>query len=184
MRLIKSPIPGCYEIHPVIFNDERGSFVKTFHADFFSSHGLVSHFVEEYYSHSLQGVLRGLHFQLPPREHEKVVYCVSGEVFDVVVDLRRGSPSYGMFETFILNADKANMVYIPAGLAHGFYALTRATMMYKVSSLYSPAHDTGILWNSLTIPWPDRNPIISKRDSRFPAFRDFDNPFRYKTEHP
>jgi dTDP-4-dehydrorhamnose 3,5-epimerase len=183
MRLIKSSIPGCYEIHPAIFQDERGSFVKTFHTDFFSTNGLESRFVEEYHSHSLRGVLRGLHFQLPPQEHVKVVYCVSGEVFDVVVDLRLGSPAYGKFETFTLNADKANMVYIPAGLAHGFYALTKAIMMYKVSTLYSSAHDTGILWNSLEIPWPDRNPILSKRDSQFSAFKDFVNPFRYKTEH-
>jgi dTDP-4-dehydrorhamnose 3,5-epimerase len=111
---------------------------------------------------------------LPPKEHTKIVYCVQGSVQDVVVDLRIQSPTYGKFEVFSLSAEKANMVYIPIGLAHGFEVLSEtAIMMYKVSSVYSPEHDTGILWNSVNIPWQTRNPIISQRDQSFIEFPNF-----------
>lgn len=109
-----------------------------------------------------------------------MVYCVYGKVFDVVVDLRVGSPTFGEFETFELSAEKANMIYIPRGLAHGFYVLSEhAIMMYKVSTVYSPEHDTGILWNSVGIPLRDENPFISKRDSEFLPLKDFKSPFIY-----
>ncbi len=143
--LKNSKIPGCFEITPQIFKDERGMFVKTFHKDVFKEHGLETGFVEEYYSFSCKGVLRGLHFQLPPKDHVKLVYCVSGEVLDAVVDLRVGSPTYGQFELFEVSAEKANMIYIPKGLAHGFYVESEnAIMMYKVTTVYSPDHDTGL----------------------------------------
>lgn len=180
MNLIDTPIPGCYEIVPKILKDERGFFVKTFHRDIFQEKGLETRFVEAYYSFSHRGVLRGLHFQTPPMEHAKLVYCVAGDVVDVVVDLRTDSPAYGRFVTFDLKAEEANMVYIPPGLAHGFYVVSEsALMMYNVTSVYSPGHDTGILWNSLGIPWPDENPIISPRDRGFVPFSEFDSPFRY-----
>jgi len=176
-----SKIPSCFEIIPEVFKDERGTFVKTFHEGVFKKNSLETNFAEEYYSFSCKGVLRGLHFQLPPVEHVKLVYCVSGKVLDAVVDLRVGSPTYGEFETFELSAEKANMIYIPKGLAHGFYVLSEsAIMMYKVTTVYSPEHDTGILWNSVGIPWPDEKPIISKRDSEFIAFKDFKSPFVYQ----
>jgi dTDP-4-dehydrorhamnose 3,5-epimerase len=176
-------IPGCYELQPNAFKDERGFFIKTFHRDVFEYNGLETNFVEEYYSFSHKGVLRGLHFQLPPMDHVKLVYCVYGRVLDVIVDLRVGSPTYGDFEIFELSDEQANMVYIPKGLAHGFYVLSEsAIMMYKVSTVYSPEHDTGILWNSIGIPWPDEKPIISKRDSEFLAFKDFKSHFSYQNE--
>ena len=121
LQLNPSKIPGCYEIQPAVFKDERGHFVKVFHEDTFKRHHLETDFTEEYYSVSLKNVLRGLHFQLPPKDHTKMVYCVEGEVIDVVVDLRIGSPTYGEFELFQLSAEKANIIYIPPGLAHGFW---------------------------------------------------------------
>lgn len=180
MQISETKIPGCYEITPKVFKDERGNFVKTFHEEIFKSHSLETHFAEEYYSVSHQNVLRGLHFQLPPQDHVKMVYCVFGEVVDAVVDLRLGSPTYGKFETFELSAEKANLIYIPPGLAHGFYAKSQtAIMMYKVSTVYSPECDTGILWNSVGIAWKSDNPIISKRDNSFVPFSEFESPFTY-----
>ena len=181
MQITETNIPGCYEITPRIFKDRRGSFVKTFHQEIFSDRQLETNFAEEYYSISVQNVLRGLHFQLPPQEHTKIVYCVRGQVIDAVVDLRVGSPTYGKFETFDVNADKANIIYIPPGLAHGFYVTSKtAIMMYKVSTVYSPQEDTGILWNSVGISWPSTNPIMSKRDGSFLTFSEFESPFIYQ----
>jgi dTDP-4-dehydrorhamnose 3,5-epimerase len=177
----KTKIEDCYELQPKIFNDKRGIFVKTFHKNFFRKNNLVTEFSEEYYSYSECGVLRGLHFQIPPMDHTKIVYCLSGEVQDVVVDLREGSPTFGEYEIFDLNSTKRNMIYIPSGLAHGFYVTgSHALVMYKVTSVYSPQHDGGILWNSLNIPWLAKNPIISERDTNFPAFSEFKSPFIYK----
>lgn len=180
IQLKDTTIKGCYEITPRIQQDQRGFFVKTFHKDIFASQKLVTEFTEEYYSVSHKGVLRGLHFQTPPADHIKMVYCVLGEVMDVVVDLRIGSPTYGQYASFELTAKKANMIYIPKGLAHGFYVTSeQAILMYKVTTVYSPEHDTGIRWNSVGIPWPDTAPIISRRDNSFGEFADFISPFRY-----
>jgi len=174
-------IPGCFELAPRKMEDGRGSFVKTFHQDAFEAQGLGTGWREEYYSVSHKGVLRGLHFQLPPHDHVKLVYCVSGTVFDAVLDMRVGSPAYGRYATLELSAAKANMLFIPKGLAHGFYTLSEdAIMMYKVSTVYAPAADAGVLWNSAGIPWPENAPVISARDSSFPLFAEFAaNPFRY-----
>jgi dTDP-4-dehydrorhamnose 3,5-epimerase len=118
---------------------------------------------------------------MPPMDHVKMVYCVHGEVLDVVVDLRKGSPSFGTYELFELNDEKANIIYIPKGVAHGFYVLSQqAIMVYHVSTVYSPQHDSGILWNSLDIPWPDQNPIVSERDQRLIPFSKFISPFVFE----
>lgn len=177
-----TPIPGCFEIFPKVFKDARGLFVKTFHKEIFLEHGLETEWAEEYYSISFKGVLRGLHFQLPPHDHNKLVYCPVGKVMDVVVDLRQGSPAFGQHAAFFLDAEQCNMIYIPKGLAHGFYTLTDTSiMMYKVSRVYAPEHDTGILWSSVGIAWPDHAPVMSERDKKFPAFCDFVTPFLYPT---
>ena len=177
----QSTIKGCLELIPKIFYDERGSFVKVFHSEAFKSLGLEEVFQEDYYSKSLKGVIRGLHFQLPPQEHSKIVYCVNGSVFDVVVDLRVGSPTFGKYETFNLNSNDANMIYIPKGLAHGFCSLSESsTLIYKTSTTYHPKCDSGILWNSVSIDWPTKKPVISDRDSSFKPFSDFVSPFKYE----
>ena len=183
MQIRETGIPGCFEITPHLFTDERGSFVKTFHQDLFQQHGLETEWREEYYSVSRKGVLRGLHFQVPPHDHAKLVYCTAGMVLDAVLDLRVGSPAYQRHELFELNAETAHMLYLPKGVAHGFYTLSdSATMMYKVSTVYAPACDTGILWNSAGIPWPDSHPVVSQRDGNLPELSDFsDNPFRYRS---
>ena len=180
MNVQETEIPGCFEIIPNILKDGRGCFIKTFHQQLFEQHGLETDWREEYYSTSRKGVLRGLHFQLPPHDHEKLVYCTSGAVIDVVIDLRTGSPMYGRHALFQLDATAARIIYIPKGCAHGFYVVSdTAIMMYKVSSIYAPESDAGILWNSLDIPWPDHAPVLSVRDAGFPSFDDFESPFKW-----
>jgi dTDP-4-dehydrorhamnose 3,5-epimerase len=173
-----SKLDGCVELQPKVMEDARGRFVKVFHEEAFAAAGLATDFAEEYYSVSHKNVIRGMHFQLPPMDHVKVAYCIAGAVLDAVVDLRVGSPTYGQFALFELSADKANSIYIPKGMAHGFCALTdQAVMVYKVGTVYSPAHDAGVLWNSMGIPWPTEQPVISARDTGFPALADFTSPF-------
>lgn len=173
-----SKIDGCFKFIPKIVGDNRGRFVKIFHEPSYASLGLETNFVEEYYSVSHKNVVRGLHFQVPPMDHVKMVYCLEGRALDVVLDLRKGSPTYGKYEVFELSSENASSIYIPKGMAHGFCALSDNTIMvYKVSSVYSPAHDAGVLWNSAGIPWPTTSAILSKRDQGFPALEKFESPF-------
>ncbi|MCL5103758.1 MAG: dTDP-4-dehydrorhamnose 3,5-epimerase [Armatimonadetes bacterium] len=178
MEFVPTAISGCLEIKPVVRKDARGRFVKTFHAELFREHGLETDFAEEYYSVSTKGVLRGLHFQLPPHDHNKIVYCVRGEVLDAVVDLRGDSPSYGQHVLLKLDDEACNMVYVPKGCAHGFYVTSdEAIMVYNVSTAYAPESDTGILWNSAGIPWPDDDPILADRDRGFKTMAKFGKVF-------
>lgn len=178
MEFRQSKIPGCYEIQADVFRDSRGVFVKTFREDVCAPFGVRMSLAEQYFSVSKRGVIRGLHFQVPPLDQNKLVTCVSGRVFDVVVDLRRGSPTFGSFETFGLDAEKGSVLFVPRGLAHGFQALSDgATLYYQVSSLYSPEHDRGVRWNSAGVPWPIDNPVLSERDRQFPAMSEFQSPF-------
>lgn len=180
-ELKRTSIQGCYELFPVVHSDSRGSFVKTFHREVFATHHLNTVFPEEYYSTSQRGVLRGMHFQRPPHDHTKIVYCVAGRVMDFVVDIRVGSPTYGMYVGFDLNASVANMIYIPSGLAHGFYVVSdQATLIYKVSTVYAPESDSGVLWSSLGISWPTKTPLVSDRDSKFIPLDDFSSPFIFE----
>lgn len=175
-------IAGCYEIQPRVIKDRRGQFVKTFHEPSFAVRGLATDFTEEYHSHSHKGVIRGMHYQAPPHDHVKLVYCVHGRVFDVVVDLRVGSPTYGQSATFVLDANKSNYLYIPKGLAHGFCALSElVTLVYKVTSVYAPESDAGIAWDSLGVEWPANRPVLSERDRDFVALEHFQSPFVYGT---
>lgn len=183
MKIVPSKISGCYEIFPNIHRDLRGAFIKTFHAPTFEEFGLCSQFMEEYYSISNKNVVRGLHFQLPPEDHNKLVYCVSGSVKDVVVDLRLNSPTYGNYVIFELSAERGNLIYIPQGMAHGFCVLSNScTMIYKTSTIYSPAQDSGIRWDSVGINWPNENLIISDRDKSFLSLKDFKSPFQFTGE--
>lgn len=183
MEIFESNIPGCYEVICNRFEDERGSFVKTFHKPTFEELGLHTEFVEEYYSVSKKNVIRGMHFQTPPEDHVKLVYCTSGHVMDVVVDLRKGSPTYGEHAIFDLDAEKHNMVYIPKGMAHGFCVLSeQATMVYKVSTVYASEYDQGIRWDSVGVDWKVNSPVVSERDQALPALRQFASPFVFKRE--
>jgi len=178
MKIVPTKLRDCFEIKPKIFNDNRGSFIKTFHKNIYDDFGLCSNWVEEYYSVSNKKVIRGLHFQLPPDDHCKLVYCTSGKVFDVVLDLRNSSKTFSKFITIELSSEKNNILYIPKGMAHGFCALEdNTTMIYKTSSVYSPQSDQGILWDSVGIEWPFSDHIISNRDRGFTKLRDFESPF-------
>jgi dTDP-4-dehydrorhamnose 3,5-epimerase len=170
-ELKPTAIHGCFEIVSHIRSDLRGRFVKTFRADWFESQQLRTDFVEQYYSVSSHRVLRGLHFQKPPAHHAKLVYCTQGAALDAVVDLRPRSATFGEHILQELSADSANMLYLPEGVAHGFYVLTKsATLAYSVTSAYAPECDGGIRWDSAGIQWPDTEPIVSDRDEQLPPF--------------
>lgn len=177
-------IPGVFEIRPIVRSDIRGNFVKIFHKDVFAEHGLILDFAEMYHTTSQPGVVRGLHFQTPPHDYVKLVGCVAGSVFDAVVDLRRGSPTFGQHQVFRLSQSEGNLLYLPSGIAHGFCVEAKddpATMFYVTSAVYAPDHDGGIAWDSAGIAWPVTNPLLSDRDRALPRMADFDSPF---VHHP
>jgi dTDP-4-dehydrorhamnose 3,5-epimerase len=179
-EVLRTGVFGCYELLPPSSADTRGRFVKTFHSPAFAEAGMATVFAEEYYTVSNQGVLRGLHFQTPPHDHVKVVYCLAGAVMDVVLDLRVGSPTYGSHAVFDLSARRANVIYVPRGVAHGFYVTEGpAILQYKVTSTHAPDHDSGILWSSVPVSWPDSNPLLSARDMAFEVFQRFSSPFKF-----
>lgn len=179
MNVVATSMPGVLAVTLQGSGDARGSFVKTFHRDELAKHGVRFELGESYYTTSHRNVIRGLHFQLPPHDHEKIVYCTAGSVQDVVVDLRRGSPAFGRHAAFTLR--EMEMLVIPRGCAHGFLALSDgATLTYLVSSVHAPAHDAGIRYDSAGIPWQlpqGAEPILSARDRALPALADFDSPF-------
>ena len=165
MKKIETVISGCFELQPKVFKDDRGRLVKTFHEDTFLSIGLETNFTEEYYSISKKHVLRGLHFQTPPHDHVKCVTCLSGKILDVVVDLRKNSPTFKQHFNIELDAEKGNMLYIPKGLAHGFYVLSEnAIFLNRTTTVYHPENDASIHWNSCGIKWPNSNPTVSEKD--------------------
>lgn len=173
-------IPGLRLLRPRIVADARGRFVKLMHADFFAEQGLRSDFREQYYSVSTEAVIRGFHFQVPPMEHAKLVTCLAGRVMDVVVDIRRGSPWYGRHQVFDLSAESGSTLYIPAGCAHGFATLSAsATLLYDVTSVYTPDCDTGIRWDSCGVAWPFAEPVLSPRDLGFRPLAEFVTPFEF-----
>ena len=171
-------IAGVRRLRPAAKHDRRGNFVKFVQEDIFTAHGMPTRFAEQYYSVSAGNVLRGLHFQTPPHDHYKLVTCIEGTVFDVIVDLRKSSDSYGQHESFELDGVNGDSVFVPTGCAHGFYVRSEsATVLYNVSSLHAPAHDTGIRWDSAGITWPCDKPNISERDAALTPFAAFKTPF-------
>lgn len=175
---VETKIPGCYVIKLASFKDERGGLTKLFHNETFEKLGLASDFREEYYSSSKKGVLRGLHFQLPPHEHVKCIFCLKGAIVDVVVDLRKDSPTYQEHLIFELNEKDPLLIYIPSGLAHGFYATEDDSLfLNKTTTVYNGESDTGIKWDSCGIDWPDPNPILSDKDKNLITLQEFQSPF-------
>ncbi|MDW7694929.1 dTDP-4-dehydrorhamnose 3,5-epimerase [Flammeovirgaceae bacterium SG7u.111] len=178
MEKIETGIAGCFELQPRIFEDHRGRLVKTYHEPTYKDLGLDTNFTEGYYSVSAKGVLRGLHFQTPPHELVKCVTVLHGKVFDAVVDIRKGSPTYGKSFGIELSAEKGNMLYVPAGLAHGFYSMTeQAVFLYRTTEIYQPDSDGAIRWDSCGIEWPDMNPLVSEKDTNAPTFEEYETPF-------
>jgi dTDP-4-dehydrorhamnose 3,5-epimerase len=162
------------------FQDERGFFLETYKRSAFAARGIDVSFVQDNYSHSMQGVLRGLHYQRPPRAQGKLVQVIRGEVFDVAVDIRRGSPTYGQWVGTRLSGDRFQLLYIPVGFAHGFCVLSAdADFVYKVTAEYAPELDAGIAWNDpdIGVQWPLADPIVSARDAALPLLRDAGNAF-------
>jgi dTDP-4-dehydrorhamnose 3,5-epimerase len=175
---IETACAGLFVIKPRVFTDPRGSFVKTYHENLFLDLGLAFTPREEFFSVSAKNVLRGMHFQLPPAAHAKLVYCATGRILDVVLDLRSNSPTRGQAVSRELSAANREMFFIPPGFAHGFLSLEDDTLtVYKTDFVYAPAQDAGIGWNSFGFNWPVAQPIVSERDSKFPAWSDFQSPF-------
>lgn len=160
------------------FTDERGVFVKTFQDSLLQEQGIDFKLKESYFSVSKKDVVRGMHFQLPPHQHSKIVFCPQGTILDVIVDLRRNSPTYGQWAVQELSADNHKAFYIPEGFAHGFKSLTDdAITYYLVSSEYDKAHDTGIRYDSIGFDWQVSSPVLSARDLSFVTLADFRSPF-------
>lgn len=178
METESTDIPGCLVVRVKTMADVRGRFTKSYHAPSFASLAPPSGWQEDLHTSSVRGVVRGMHFQLPPAEHIKLVFCVVGEVLDVVLDLRRGSPTYGEHRKFTLSADNGVGLYIPAGCAHGFAAIGEAnTMFYKISGVHSPEHDAGIGWDGFGCDWPFDVPLLSDRDRQHRPLEAFESPF-------
>ncbi len=186
MNFISTNIPGLTIIEPRVFGDERGYFFESFNLNTFRKHIGDIHFVQDNESKSSQGVLRGLHFQTPPYDQAKLVRCVSGEVLDVAVDIRKGSPTYGQHVSVLLSGENKRQFFIPRGFAHGFVVLSEtAVFAYKVDNWYAPTHDAGIAWNDpqLAIDWKVDHAIVkvSEKDAQLPLFNQIITPFQYKS---
>jgi dTDP-4-dehydrorhamnose 3,5-epimerase len=173
-------------IRPTVFKDERGFFLEIYNRNEFAEVGITEEFVQDNVSHSAKGVVRGLHYQ-SKNAQGKLVRVLRGKIFDVVVDIRNGSPTYGHHLDIELNAQDSGMLFVPVGFAHGFMALENATeVMYKVTDFYFPRYDAGLRWNDpdLSIPWPlaaygIANPVVSSKDAVLPFLRDIVSPFNY-----
>lgn len=184
-RFLAMDIPGVILIEPQVFQDNRGLFMEFYRRSEFLAGGIPDTFIQDNHSRSFRGVLRGLHYQKNPKAQGKLVMVLKGEVFDVAVDIRKGSPHYGRWVGAMLSERKEQMIYIPAGFAHGFCALSEEVhVVYKATEEYDPELDRGIIWNDSTIgvSWPIKAPIVSPKDSQLPILREADNDFVYKGE--
>ncbi len=180
MEIKKTKLEGVHFIEPKVFEDDRGSFVKMFHKNTFIEHGLDYNFQESYYSISKKDVLRGMHFQTPPQDHSKLVHVSRGSILDVVLDIRKGSPTYGDYIKIELSAKNKKSIYIPAGFAHGFLSLEDNTYVnYMQTTMHSKDNDDGIKFDSFDFTWPVENPIVSERDKTFVGLKDYLTPFVY-----
>lgn len=178
MKIIPTEVPDVILIEPKVFSDERGFFMETFREDWLAKIGIKHSFVQDNHSKSSKGVLRGLHFQKPPFEQAKLVRVISGEVLDVAIDLRRGSPTFGKVVAQILSEKNKRMMYVPKGFAHGFCVISETCeFLYKVSDYYAPQAEGGLIWSDpdFGIAWPklDVPYVISEKDKKFPTFRDW-----------
>ena len=176
MKFTRTAIPDVLLIEPKVFEDPRGFFFESYSEPLFARQGITVRFVQDNHSRSAQGVLRGLHYQAEPKAQAKLVRTVRGRVFDVTVDLRKGSATFGRYVTAELSAENKYMIYIPPGFAHGFCVLEEGTeFFYKTSEVYSPEHERGILWNDpeIGIPWPKVKGgyLLSDKDRKLPTLK-------------
>ena len=180
MEIIKTSIEGLLIIKPNVFNDERGYFFESYNKERLAKEGIAIDFVQDNESKSAKGVLRGLHFQKPPYAQGKLVRVIKGSVMDVAVDLRKDSPTYGKWESVVLNEENKLQFWIPEGFAHGFVTLEDDTIFaYKCTNVYNKESEGSILWNDpdINIEWNIKNPILSEKDKISPLFKNFETPF-------
>lgn len=175
MEFRKTKIDGVIEIFPRIFGDARGVFFESFKKGLFAENGISLDFVQDNQSFSEKGVLRGLHMQHEPHAQGKLVRVITGKVLDVVVDIRKDSPTFGQHEKFVLDAVKNNMVYVPPGFLHGFYTLEDAIFSYKCTDFYNKSAEGGVKFddNTLNIDWGVSEPNVSEKDMQLPSFEEF-----------
>lgn len=186
MKFTPLAINEVFLIEPKVFGDNRGFFMETFRRDLFQSHGIVDDFVQWNHSLSVQNTLRGLHYQVE-RPQGKLVRVVQGEVYDVAVDVRFGSPTYGRWVAETLSAANRKMLFVPAGFAHGFCVLSpTAEFIYACTDYYHPKGERGIIWNDpdLNIAWPVKCPILSEKDKLHPRFRELGRDYLYDDMRP
>ncbi|MFC1893956.1 dTDP-4-dehydrorhamnose 3,5-epimerase [Chloroflexota bacterium] len=178
-------MPGVVLVKPRVFSDDRGFFMETYRIPDFEEVGVKGYFVQDNHSRSVKGVLRGLHYQNPPFAQGKLVRTTKGEIFDVAVDIRIGSPTYGRWLGIVLSEENKDILYIPEGFAHGFCVLLEvAEVEYKTTNVYSSGSEGGIIWNdkTLNIEWPINNPMLSEQDRKLPTLRRVDIKFFYREE--
>ena len=176
-------IPDVVLIEPKIFSDSRGLFVELFKASEFQANNVPAAFVQVNHSRSQKNALRGLHYQLNPKAQAKLISVVRGEIFDVAVDIRRGSPAYGQWAAENLSETDKRMLFIPEGFAHGFCVLSdMAEIIYYCSREYAPESERTILWNdpAIAVPWPVKVPLLSAKDSKGSLLSDVENNFEYR----
>ena len=171
-------------VEPKSFSDDRGFFFENYKKSDFSSNGIDLEFVQDNTSKSDRWVIRGLHFQKPPHEQGKLVRVVSGEILDVAVDIREGSPTYGKWISAILSAENKKMMWVPPGFAHGFLTLSEAVVHYKVTKEYNKDSEGGLIWNDadLGIDWGVKDVSLSEKDKTWPGFANFGTPFTYRSQ--
>jgi len=178
MNVIDTKLQGVYIIEPAVHGDHRGFFMESYNSEKFREYNMDYLFVQDNHSLSVdKGVIRGLHYQLNPKAQTKLVRVVAGAIYDVLVDIRRHSPTFGQWVGVHLSAENKRQLLVPQGFAHGFCTTEPNTeVLYKVDELYSPEHDRGILWNdpALGIDWPTDQPILSDKDTKHPLLRDAD----------
>ncbi len=181
MEINSLRLPGTYAIIPTPYFDDRGYFMRVYDRALFAQRGLQTDWLQENQSRSSRShIIRGLHFQKPPHEEAKLIRVVVGAIFDVFVDLRKNSATYGQWDSIELSAENQRAVYIPKGFAHGFCTLMDDNVVvYKVDRIYAPSAEGGLRWNdpTLQIQWPTKSPSLSTRDERLELFSSFESPF-------
>lgn len=178
MKSTALKLEGAKLLEPIIHGDSRGFFMESYNEQVMNELGIEYRFIQDNHSLSVEsGVLRGLHYQLNPKAQTKIIHVIAGAIYDVIVDIRKDSDTFGQWMGFILSADNKRQLLVPQGFAHGFCTLVANTQVtYKVDQYYSPEHDRGILWNdpALGIDWPISEPILSEKDKKHPLLQDAD----------
>ncbi|MFD1992702.1 dTDP-4-dehydrorhamnose 3,5-epimerase [Paenibacillus nicotianae] len=176
MKVTSLKLEGAKLIEPIVHGDYRGFFMESYNEKLMHENGIKQNFIQDNHSLSIEpDVLRGMHYQLNPKAQTKLIRVISGSIYDVILDIRKDSPTFGQWQGFILSDANKRQLLVPQGFAHGFCTLAANTqVIYKVDEYYSPEHDRGIAWNdpSLNIDWPVSNPVLSDKDTRHPLLKD------------